>query len=39
MKITEKKMAMTNGLISLGPSLSDNHFYQLIKNQTKEYFK
>ena len=39
MKTTEKKMPMTNGLMSLGPSLSDNRFYQLIKNQTKEYFK
>jgi hypothetical protein len=32
-------MAMTNGLMSLGPNLSDNKLYQLIKAQTKDYFK
>ena len=38
-KVIDKKMPMTNGVISLGPSLTDNLFYQLIKNQTKEYFR
>ena len=38
-KTVDKKMPMTNGVMSLGPTLSDNHFYQLIKSQTKEYFK
>lgn len=38
-KKLDKKMTMTNGIMSLGPSLQDNQFYQLIKEQTKEYFK
>ena len=30
---------MSNGVMSLGPSLSDNRFYQLIKSQTQDNFK
>ena len=38
-KVVDKKMPMTNGVMSIGPGLADNHFYQLIKNQTKEHFR
>jgi hypothetical protein len=30
---------MTNGIMTVGPQLQDNHFYQLIKQQTGDYFK
>jgi hypothetical protein len=32
-------MPMTNGIMSLGPQLANNHFYQLIKNQSQDNFK
>ena len=30
---------MTNGVMSLGPELSDNQLYHQIKEQSKDYFK
>ena len=38
-KIVDKKVPMTNGIMTVGPQLQDNHFYQLIKQQTGDFFK
>lgn len=38
-KMLEKKVPMTNGIMTVGPQLQNNHFYQLIKNQTGAFFK
>lgn len=38
-KNVDKKTPMTNGVMSLGPELSDNQLYHQIKEQSKDYFK
>lgn len=38
-KKVEKYIPLTNGIMTLGPQLAENKFYQLIKEKTGDYFK
>jgi hypothetical protein len=35
----DKYLPLTNGVMTLGPKLNENHLYQLIKAQTPQYFQ
>ncbi len=35
----DKHLPLSSGLMTLGPQLDNNHFYQLLKTNTAEYFQ
>ena len=39
LKKVNKTVPMTNGLMTIGPDLTQNKIYQMIKSQTGDYFK